>query len=174
MARARRKRPVSQRWIFCEVHCDVWRCDSFLCVFLAQQCTSKSAKSGQTGRASVKDLLASRGPGKASRSSLRASNPSPSPAPAPSASASTSASTYTISAPKKRAARRLLSQAQNAAARRARAAPHRRDSPLSNISLRRARTAFYSCETAHEASKRDRRPADLGVRATSASPSLPS
>ena len=36
-------------------------------------------------------------------------------------------------------------------------------SPLSNISLRRARTAFYSCETAHEASKRDRRPADLGV-----------
>ena len=45
-------------------------------------------------------------------------------------------------------------------------------SPLSNISLRRARTAFYSCETAHEASKRDRRPADLGVRATSASPPL--
>ena len=36
-------------------------------------------------------------------------------------------------------------------------------SPLSNISLRRARTAFYSCETAHEASKRGRRRADLGV-----------
>ena len=36
-------------------------------------------------------------------------------------------------------------------------------SPLSNISLRRRRAQRCSCVTAHEASKRDRRPADLGV-----------
>ena len=37
------------------------------------------------------------------------------------------------------------------------------NTPLSNISLRRGRAQRSSCVTAHEASKRDRRPADLGV-----------
>ena len=84
--------------------------------------------------------------------------PSPSPA-----STSTSTSTRTSTAPKN-ARRGVCSHKHKTQPRGARqAAPHRRDSPLSNISLRRGRAQRSSCVTAHEASKRDRRPADLGV-----------
>ena len=83
--------------------------------------------------------------------------PSPSPA-----STSTSTSTRTSTAPKN-ARRGVCSHKHKTQPRDARSLRAPSNSPLSNISLGRGRAQRSSCVKAHEASKGDRRPADLGV-----------